>query len=397
MDILINNKLNFDFKTNQQILKMITFIDTFKGKWNITEAKENRYLQELRKIATIESIGSSTRIEGVVLTNLEIEKIINNLNINNLKTRDEQEVVGYWETLDTVVENYKYIKLTENFVKQLHSILLKYSDKNEKHKGNYKQLSNKVVATYPDGNQKVIFKTTEPHLVDKEMLELIEWTNESFKNQEIHPLLIISTFVYEFLSIHPFQDGNGRLSRLLTTLLLLQQDYLFVQYVSFENIIEIKKKEYYKALMEGQKDRYSDKELINTWTVFFLECIQNLIQNQVSTDLISMQIYDKSFDFNKFNPNIEFVKWAALEVSDFENIPENLETYILKGGLYAVFHYVGSSEFAAEIFNYIFNTWIPQSEYNIDQREHFEILGEKYKNNDSNSEEEIWIPIIKKF
>jgi len=124
---------------------------------------------------------------------------------------------------------------------------------------------------------------------------------------------------------------------------------------------------------------------------------KKLIQNQVSTDLISMQIYDKSFDFNKFNPSIEFVKWAALEVSNFEKIPENLETYILKGGLYAVFHYVGSNEFATEIFNYIFNIWIPQSEYNIDQREHFEILGEKYKNNDSNSEEEIWIPIIKKF
>lgn len=129
------------------ILKKISFIDTFKGKWNIIENKENRYLQELRKIATIESIGSSTRIEGVKLTDKEIEKIISNVKIDKLKTRDEQEVVGYWETLDTVIDNYKNIDITENYIKQFHSILLKYSDKDKRHKGSYKQLSNKVVAT----------------------------------------------------------------------------------------------------------------------------------------------------------------------------------------------------------------------------------------------------------
>jgi Fic family protein len=278
MDNPINNKLNFSFKTHQQILKLISFIDTFKGKWNILEVKENRYLQELRKIATIESIGSSTRIEGVKLTNKEIEKIINNLNINNLKTRDEQEVVGYWETLDTIIYNFPEIKINENYIKQLHSILLKYNGKDEKHKGNYKQLTNRVVAIYPDGQQRVIFKTTEPHLVDKEMSELISWAIENFENQEIHPLIIIGTFVYEFLSIHPFQDGNGRLSRLITTLLLLQQEYMFVQYVSFENVIETKKKEYYKALMDGQKDRYTEKEIIDNWIIYFLDCIQILIQ-----------------------------------------------------------------------------------------------------------------------
>ncbi len=278
MDNLINEKLNFSLKTSQQILKKISFIDTFKGKWNILETKENRYLQELRKIATIESIGSSTRIEGVKLTDKEIEKIISNIKIDKLKTRDEQEVAGYWETLDTIIDNYSDIELTENFVKQLHSILMKYSQKDERHKGKYKQLTNKVVATYPDGTQRIIFKTTEPHLVDKEMLDLIIWTNDSFSEAEHHPLIIISVFVYEFLSIHPFQDGNGRLSRLLTTLLLLQQEYLFVQYVSFEKVIENSKKEYYKALMEGQKNRYTNKERVDDWVLYFLDSMLILIK-----------------------------------------------------------------------------------------------------------------------
>lgn len=278
MDNSINNKLNFTLKTSQQILKKISFIDTFKGKWNILETKENRYLQELRKIATIESIGSSTRIEGVKLTNKEIAQIIGNINIDKLKTRDEQEVAGYWETLDTVIDNYANIELTENFIKQLHSILLRYSHKDERHKGKYKQLTNKVVATYPDGTQRIIFKTTEPHLVDKEMTDLIIWTNDSFSKAENHPLITISIFVYEFLSIHPFQDGNGRLSRLLTTLLLLQQEYLFVQYVSFEKVIENSKKEYYKALMEGQKNRYTKKERIDNWVLYFLDSMSILIQ-----------------------------------------------------------------------------------------------------------------------
>lgn len=278
MDNSISEKLNFTLKTSNLILKKISFIDTFKGKWNIVEKRESRYLQELRKISTIESVGSSTRIEGVKLTDKEIEKIIANVKIDKLKTRDEQEVLGYWETLDAVIDNYRNVDITENYIKQFHSILLKYSDKDSKHKGSYKQLSNKVVATYPDGIQKTIFNTTEPHLVNKEMSELILWVHTTFQEDEIHPLIIIAVFVYEFLSIHPFQDGNGRLSRLLTTMLLLRQNYLFVQYVSFEKVIEDSKKEYYKALMEGQKDISNQTEKLDNWVLYFLDCITVLIQ-----------------------------------------------------------------------------------------------------------------------
>ena len=272
------NKLNFDFKTNQQILKLISYIDSFKGKWNIVEQKENIYLKELRKIATIESIGSSTRIEGAQLTNEEIKELLDNMEITKLKTRDQQEVVGYYDVLEIIYESFPDISISKNYIQQLHQRLLKYSIKDDRHRGNYKNLSNKVVANYPDGPQKIIFNTTEPHLVENEMTDLINWTNEQLKISEIHPLVIIGLFIYEFLSIHPFQDGNGRLSRLLTNLLLLKNDYQFVQYVSFENLIEQKKKSYYEALMDGQKDRYTDTERINSWILFFLSSLETLTQ-----------------------------------------------------------------------------------------------------------------------
>ena len=271
-------KLNFDFLTNQRILNLIAKIDLYKGKWNIIERQENIYLKELRKIATIESIGSSTRIEGGILSDKEIEELLKNVKITELKTRNEQEVIGYFDTLEIIYENYDNIRLTENYIKQLHQNLLRHSSKDTRHRGQYKSLSNKVVANYPGGIQKVIFNTTEIHLVESEMNNLISWTNEQFEKKEIHPLIIISHFIYEFLSIHPFQDGNGRLSRLITTLLLLQNDYLFIQYVSFENLIEKSKKEYYQALMEGQKNRNKKNENISKWVPFFLDKLYILTQ-----------------------------------------------------------------------------------------------------------------------
>ena len=269
-------KLHFDFPVQQKILQLISQIDAYKGKWHALEQKENKYLKELRQIATVESTGSSTRIEGATLTDQEIEKLLSGIQVNNLRTRDEHEVLGYYETLQLILDHYDAIPLTENYIKQLHQNLLKYSEKDTRHRGQYKTLSNKVVATYPGGKQKVIFNTTEVHLVEKEMQELIRWTNEQLARKEIHPLLVIALFLYEFLSIHPFQDGNGRLSRLLTTLLLLQNGYDFVPYMSFENLIEQSKKDYYRALMEGQKNRNKPEENIAAWTLFFLEKLREL-------------------------------------------------------------------------------------------------------------------------
>jgi len=271
-------KLNFGFQATQKVLNLIAKIDSYKGKWNIIEKTENIALKELREIATIESIGSSTRIEGVTLTDDEISDLLRNIQIQELKTRDEQEVIGYYDTLQIIYDNFQEITLTENYIKQLHQSLLKYSDKDSRHRGKYKILSNKVVAKYPGGVEKVIFNTTEVYLVEKEIEYLISWTNQELEKNETHPLIIISLFIYEFLSIHPFQDGNGRLSRLLTTLMLLQNEYYFVQYISFENTIELSKKEYYQSLMACQKNRCSGNEDISIWVIFFLSKLYELTQ-----------------------------------------------------------------------------------------------------------------------
>lgn len=273
----MKSKLSFDFKTTQQIIKKIAFIDAFKGKWTGLEVAESIYLKELKQIATIESIGSSTRIEGSTLSNEEVKKLIASVKIISFKTRDEQEVFGYYKTLDLILASYDAIAIKENHIHHLHKSLLEASTKDNSHRGNYKKLSNKVVANYPGGHQKIIFNTTEPFLVKREMDDLMLWVNESFEQEMLHPLMIIATFVYEFLSIHPYQDGNGRLSRLLTTLLLLKMDYDFMQYASMELEIEKRKKAYYRALMNGQKNRGTIQEVIQEWVIFFLETLEATI------------------------------------------------------------------------------------------------------------------------
>lgn len=280
MDISNKMQMKLDFTSivYQQISQQLSIIDTFKGNWKAIEGQQSKYLKALRKIATIESIGSSTRIEGGTLTDEEVEKLLKSVKVTKMQSRDEQEVVGYYEALEIILENYTDIDLEERYVNQMHGILLKYSDKDQRHKGKYKALSNQVVANYPDGKQRTIFRTTEPHLTPDEMHGLIAWTNERLSKKDMHPLMITSAFVYEFLSIHPYQDGNGRLSRLLTSLLLMKQDYKFIQYVSFENVIETRKEGYYRALMEGQKNRYQENERIDSWIVFFLECLIVLTQ-----------------------------------------------------------------------------------------------------------------------
>lgn len=274
----MKRKLEFEGEVYREIIKQLSVIDRYRGFWETVELKHSRRLRELRKIATIESIGSSTRIEGATLTDVEVEKLLRSVKVTKLTTREQQEVIGYYETLQIILNNYKDIDLSVRYIHQLHGILLKYSGKDQSHKGKFKTLPNSVVANYPDGTRRTIFRTTEPALTTKEMEDLLLWTNNSFKQNVIHPILVIAVFVYEFLSIHPYQDGNGRLSRLITTLLLMQQGYVYVQYISFEHIIEEQKENYYRALMEGQKKRYTKTEKIDSWVLFFLSCMVTLIK-----------------------------------------------------------------------------------------------------------------------
>lgn len=273
----MDSKLRLDFRSTQQVIKEIAFIDSFKGKWTGLEIQESRLLLELKQIATIASIGSSTRIEGSTLTNEEVKQLLENLSMSQLKERDEQEVFGYYEVLELILDSHRHIDLTINNIHHLHKTLLKASSKDEYHRGNYKQITNKVVAKYPGGYEKIIFNTTDPSRVTDEMNTLIDWTNEQLQSGEYHPLIVVAAFTYEFLSIHPYQDGNGRLSRLLTTLLLLRTGYDFMNYASMETEIEKRKKDYYQVLMDGQKDRYTDQENISSWIIYFLKMLHEAI------------------------------------------------------------------------------------------------------------------------
>src|ERR1700694_1047393 len=238
-------------KVTQELLALIAEIDEFKGAWRALGALEPERLRALRRVATIESIGSSTRIEGSKLTDREVEQLLANLEIKSFATRDEQEVAGYAAVMETIFQAWQDILITENHIRQLHRDLLAYSQKDEHHRGSYKTASNSVAAFDADGRQVgIVFETATPFDTPRLMEELIAWLNETRSTGRLHPLLTISVFVVVFLEIHPFQDGNGRLSRVLTMLLLLQAGYVYVPYSSLESVIEHSKEGYYLALRQ---------------------------------------------------------------------------------------------------------------------------------------------------
>lgn len=257
-----------------EILNIITAIDEFKGTWKVLGNLAPEQLTSLRRVATIESIGSSTRIEGSKLSDQQIQVLLSNLHIQKFENRDEQEVAGYAKVMNTVFENYEEISLTENYICQLHKELLKYSDKDYRHRGEYKKHSNQVEAFDADGKSiGVIFVTASPFDTPYRMQHLVEWTNHVLENRLLHPVLVTAVFVVEFLAIHPFQDGNGRLSRILTTYLLLSAGYTYAPYSSLEAIIEHSKEGYYLALRQTQGTMESGDPNWQPWVLFFLKAL----------------------------------------------------------------------------------------------------------------------------
>lgn len=258
------------------LVKLIAEIDEFKGKWEALKTLSPDRLNALRKVATIESIGSSTRIEGAKLTDAEVEDLLSQaLSIKSFKTRDEQEVAGYAEAMDLVFEAFADMRLTENHIRQLHQTLLRHSTKDERHRGSYKTLPNNVVAFDADGREiGVVFETATPFDTPREMEALVAWTRKAIEEEVMHPLLIAAVFIVTFLAIHPFQDGNGRLSRVLTTLLLLRAGYAYVPYASLERVIEENKDLYYKALRRTQTTLKGETPDWDPWVGFFLRCLK---------------------------------------------------------------------------------------------------------------------------
>lgn len=257
-----------------EFLGLIAEIDEFKGAWKALGTLAPERLSALRRVATIESIGSSTRIEGSKLSDSEVEKLLSNLSVHSFASRDEQEVAGYAETMEQIFQSWEYIPLTENHVRQLHRDLLRHSDKDERHRGTYKTSPNNVVAFDADGKQiGVVFETASPFDTPQLMAELIDWTNAALETKRLHPLLVIGIFTVTFLAIHPFQDGNGRLSRILTTLLLLRSGYAYTPYSSLESVIENSKEGYYLPLRQTQTTIRTDSPNWQPWLLFFLRAL----------------------------------------------------------------------------------------------------------------------------
>ncbi|MGI9303887.1 MAG: Fic family protein [Gammaproteobacteria bacterium] len=257
-----------------EVLTLIAEIDEFKGTWRAVGRIAPERLSALRRVATIESIGSSTRIEGAALSNREVERLLSNLEIQTFTSRDEQEVAGYASVMETVFESADAIDLTENHIRQLHRDLLQFSDKDTRHRGAYKTLPNHVEAIGPDGESLgVVFETATPFDTPRLMSELVVWARAQFSGGNQHALIVIAIFVVVFLQIHPFQDGNGRLSRILTTLLLLRAGYAYVPYSSLESIVEASKEAYYLALRQTQGTIRSKNPDWQPWLRYFLNAL----------------------------------------------------------------------------------------------------------------------------
>lgn len=262
-----------------EILSLVARIDEFKGAWRTLGTLAPERLSALRRVATIESIGSSTRIEGSKLSDREVEQLLSNLEIKSFATRDEQEVAGYAELMNLVFSSWQDIPFTENHIKQLHQTLLRYSEKDTWHLGNYKTNSNSVAAFDETGAQiGVVFQTASPFDTPRLMTELVAWVNQERETARLHPLLIIALCVVVFLEIHPFQDGNGRLSRALTTLLLLQAGYAYVPYCSLESVVEASKEAYYLALRQTQGTIRTEAPNWQPWLLFFLRSLAEQVR-----------------------------------------------------------------------------------------------------------------------
>lgn len=271
-----------------KIWSKITKIDEMKGYWTGGVNLSPQILGRLKRSVLVTSAGASTRIEGAKLTDKEVEKLIQWIKVGKWKNRDEQEVQGYYELLKNIFDSWETLNLSESSIKHFHNEMLKYVSKDEKHKGEYKRMPNNVVMKDEEGNEiGVVFETTPPYLTPKKMQELINWTRTALEEKKIHPLLAVGNFLVEFLNVHPFQDGNGRLSRILANLLLLKEGYLYMPYISHEKLVEDNKNDYYIALRRSQKTFNTKNENISDWLDYFLTIM--IKQSEMAVELLESE------------------------------------------------------------------------------------------------------------
>ncbi|KKU92039.1 MAG: Filamentation induced by cAMP protein Fic [Microgenomates group bacterium GW2011_GWA1_48_10] len=281
-------------------------IDELKGRFVAGAELGPQALKGLRRSVLVTSSGASTRIEGAKLSDEDVEKMMRGIDIVKFANRDKQEVQGYFELLQNVFASWEDLSLSEGTIKHFHQELLKYVEKDKLHRGEYKHDENKVEMINEAGESVgLLFDTTPAYLTPKEMLELVEWTQGALEEKRFHTLLIIGNFLVEFLNIHPFTDGNGRLSRILTNVLLVKAGYAFMPYVSHEKLVEGNKPDYYLALRSSQRTFKAPGETVVPWLDFFLAVL--LKQAQTAVDLLSAATIERTLSTK------QIVVWQYLQ------------------------------------------------------------------------------------
>ncbi|KKR86280.1 MAG: Filamentation induced by cAMP protein Fic [Candidatus Woesebacteria bacterium GW2011_GWB1_41_10] len=276
------------------ILSLVAKIDELKGMWTSGVKLHPQVLKKLKESVLVTSTGASTRIEGAKMSDEDIEKLLRGISMEKFADRDKQEVRGYFELLENIFHSWQDIYFNESSIKHFHKELLKYAERDKLHRGEYKKSENKVHMIDAAGNSiGVLFDTAPSYLAPSKTKDLIDWTQNALKEKKYHPLLTIGIFLVHFLQIHPFQDGNGRLSRILTNFLLLKEGYVYVPYVSHEKIIEDNKPEYYLALRTSQRNLETKEEDVSAWLLFFLKAV--LKQSQEAINLLSDENIEKTF------------------------------------------------------------------------------------------------------
>ena len=256
-------------KWDSEILGYIAAIYKEAGKQELYLKQRPEQLEKLVEIAKIQSTEASNAIEGIVTTSTRIKQLVEEK--TTPRNRDEQEIAGYRDVLNVIHESFDVIPITQNYILQLHKIL--YSHMNNPMAGQTKNVQNYISATYPDGHTEVLFTPLAPYETREALDKICQEYNKVIGNLELEPLIAIPIFIHDFLCIHPFNDGNGRMSRLLTTLLLYRCGFYVGKYISLEAKIAKNKDLYYAALNDSQHGWHEGTEDATPFIKYFLSIV----------------------------------------------------------------------------------------------------------------------------
>ena len=303
---------NFDYSLlrartfDREVINYIGLIHEFKGRQQLYLEQKPRELETLVEIAKIQSTESSNAIEGIATTKARLKSLM--ADKTTPRDRGEKEIKGYRHVLNVILENFDYVPIRKNYILQLHKMLYQFTE--ERFGGSFKDTPNEIDMVYPDGRTVLLFKPLEPFETPEAVEKLCEEYDKAINKYGIDPLIAIPVFIHDFLCIHPFNDGNGRMSRLLTTLLLYKSGFVIGRYISLEKKIEITKDEYYVALQESSQNWHEEKNDDTAFIKYILGTIVaayrdfeervNMLGKKVSArDMVEKAIRSKIGKFTK--------------------------------------------------------------------------------------------------